>query len=131
MWGEAIQYGRIVPSVIRGYITFQDSLHMALLQRCKQGSTIMHHYAFIVHVRRSILSGIDGWYVHGRQETRWNLARPRHNIGNNSGQAKLFVTESIPYKGTDTKWSPLVGYGEVSAYEGINVDDGEGPDSDP
>ena len=65
-----------------------------------------------------------------RQETRWNLAKPRDNIGNNFGQSKLFVTESIPYMGTDTIWFPVVGYEEVSAYEGIDVDDGTGPDAD-
>ena len=131
MWGEAVQYGRVVPTLIRGYNTLQDSLYGALLQRCKQENTIMHHYAFIVHVRKSNVSQLKGWYVHGRQDTRWNLARPRHNIGNNRGQSKLFVTESIPYRGTDAQWFPIVGYEEVSAYEGINVEDGEGPDTDP
>ena len=131
MWGEAIQYGRIVPSGIRGYITLQDSLYGALLQRCRQEFTIMHHHALIIHVRKSIVTQMKGWYVHGRQDTRWNLATPRSNIGNNRGQSKLFVTESIPYRGADAQWFPIVGYEEVSAYEGINVDDGEGPDADP
>ena len=59
--------------------------------------------------------------MHGRQETRWNLARPRDNIGNNFEQ---------PCMGTDTIWFPVVGYEEVTTYEGIDVDDGTGPDAD-
>ena len=131
MWVEAVLYGRIVPSDIRGYSTLHDSLHAALLQRCKQESTIMHHYTFVVHVRKTIITYMDGWYVHGRQAAGWNLARPRHNIGNNSGQAKMFVTEFIPQWGADAKWEPLLGYGEVSQYEGFNSYADDQLESDP
>ena len=131
MWVEAVLYDKIVPSNIRGYITLHDSLHAALLQRCKQEVTILHHYAFVVHVRRSIITCHDGWFIHGRRAAGWHLAKPRHNIGNNTGQAKMFVTESIPHMGADSQWEPLLGFGEVSQYEGFNRHADGNMESDP
>ena len=69
----------------------------------------------------SIMINTDGWYMHDRQETRWNLARPRDNIGYICGQSKLFLTEPIPDMGTDTKWFPVVGYEDVSTYDGATA----------
>ena len=98
MWVEAIQNSSIVPSVVRGYITLQSSLYAALIQRCKQSNTIMHHYAFVVHVRSSAMTNMNGWYVHGRRTTGWNLAKPRYNTGNNTG----LHLESVPLRGMES-----------------------------
>ena len=80
----------------------------------------MHHYAFVIHIRTDIISHYHGWYVHRQGATGWNSASPRHNIGNNDGQTKMFVTESIPQMGVDAQWEPVMDYGEVCKYEGID-----------
>ena len=119
MWVDAVLNYRIVPAEIRGYVTLHDSLHAALRQRCKHDATIMHHYAFVIHVRTDIITPYRGWYVHRHGTAGWNSASPRHNIGNNDGQIKMFVTESIPQMGLDAQWEPVMGYGEVCQYEGV------------
>ena len=120
MWVEAVLNNRIVPAEIRGYVPLHDSLHAALRQRCKQDTTIMHHYAFVIHIRTDIIAHYHGWYVHGHGAAGWNSASPRHNIGNNDGQTKMFVTESIPQMGVDAQWEPVMDFGEVCQYEGID-----------